>query len=170
MEEMCPRSDEDRKYMANKPYREALGSLMWAQVATRPDLSFAVGVLAHFQSNPGPLHWKALLHVLGYVKGMLDYKLTYSGQPDKDIKPVGFVDADYGGDLDSRRLTSGYVFMMAGGAVSWSSKRQPTVSLSTTEAEYIALTHSAQQALWMINFLAEIDLPQTFPVSIHADN
>ena len=88
--------------MIDKPYREVLGSLMWAQVATCLDLSFAVGVLACFQINPGPLHWKALLHVLGYVKGTVDYKLTYSKQLNNNIKPSGYVDADFGGDLDTQ--------------------------------------------------------------------
>lgn len=118
MEEMCPRIKEDHKYIANKPYREALGLLMWAQVATCSDLLFAIGLLICFQSNSSPSHWTALLHVLGYVKGTLKYKLTYSRQQDKDIKPVGFVNADYGGDVDSRKLTSEYVFIMAGDAVS----------------------------------------------------
>ena len=87
---------------------------MWVQVATRPDLSFAVGLLARFQSDPSPMHWNALVHVLGYVKGTLDYKLTYSREFGNSLKPVVYMDADYGGDLDTRRLTSGYVFMMAG--------------------------------------------------------
>lgn len=142
---------------------------MWAQVATHPDLSFAVGLLARFQSNPGPSHWKAMTHVLGYVKATLDYKITY--HRDKgSLKPLGYVDADHGGDLDMCRSTGGYVFLMAGGPVSWSSKRQPTVSLSTTEAEYMAMTRGSQQALWMYNFLSEIDVPQQFPLVLRADN
>ena len=118
---------------------------MWAQAATQPDLSYAVGLLARFQNKPGPAHWKALSHVMQYVNGTLDYCITY--RQGINIKPMGFVDSDYGGDLDTRRSTGGYVFTMAGGAVLWSSKRQPTVALSTTEAEYMALTCSTQQAL-----------------------
>ena len=91
---------------------------MWAQAATHPDLSFAVTMLARFQSNPGPAHWKLLLHVLAYVKGTLDYCIVYSKTLGGLIKPTGYVDADYGGDLNTRRSTSGYIFMMAGGPVS----------------------------------------------------
>ncbi|KNZ81205.1 Copia protein [Termitomyces sp. J132] len=148
---------------------QLLGALMWAQAATRPDLSFAVALLACFQANPGPAHWKALLHVLAYIKGTLDYKIVYSKELGGSIKPTGYVDSDYGGDLDTRRSTTGYVFLMAGGPVSWSSKRQQTVALSTTEAEYMAMMQGSQQALWMHNFLAEIDLAQPRPALLHVD-
>ncbi|KNZ75827.1 Copia protein, partial [Termitomyces sp. J132] len=147
-----------------------LGTLMWAQAATRPDLSFAVALLACFQANPGPAHWKTLLHVLAYVKGMLDYKIVYSKELGGLIKPTGYVDSDYGGDLDTCHLTAGYIFLMVGGPVSWSSKHQQTVALSTTEAEYMAMMRGSQQALWMHNFLAEINLVQPCPALLHVDN
>ena len=111
-----PKMDEDHHYMKDKPYREALGSCMWAQVATRPDIAYALSVLARFQTNPGPAHWKAMLHLLAYLKGTLHYKITY--QRGGNIDPIGFVDADYAGDIDTRRSTSGYVFTMASGPVS----------------------------------------------------
>lgn len=85
---------------------------MWWQLATRPDLSFTVSLLSRFQANPGIEHWKALMHVVGYIKNMMDYGLTYSR--DGDISPTAFVDANYGGCRDIRRSTSGYVFTMAG--------------------------------------------------------
>ena len=129
--------------MADKPYCQLLRALMWAQAATRPDLLFAINLLARFQSNPGPAHWKALLHVLVYVKGTLDYRIVYSKELGGSIKPTGYVDSDYGGDLDTRCSTSGYVFMMAGGPVSWSSKCQQTVLLLTTEAKYISMMRSS---------------------------
>ncbi len=89
---------------------------MWAQVATRPDLSFAVNMLARFQINPGPAHWKALMHVLAYIKATIDYKLTYHRGTEEGLKPYGYVDADYAGDLlDTGRSTGAYIFMMAGG-------------------------------------------------------
>lgn len=156
--------------MHDKPYRQLLGALMWAQAATRPNLSFAVTLLACFQSNPGLAHWKALLHMLAYVKGTLNYRIPYSRDLGGSTKPIGYVDADYGGDLDTRRSTSGYVFLMAGGPVSWSSKRQQTVALSTTEAEYMAMTHGSQQALWMHNFLSEINMEQRPPATILVNN
>ena len=162
------KTDEDQHFMMDKPYREALGSCMWVQVATRPDIAFAVSVLSHFQSNPGPAHWKAMLHLLAYLKGSINYKISYSWGG--DLAPIGFVDADYAGDIDTRGSTSGYVFTMAGGPVSWSSKRQATVALSTTEAEYMSLTRAAQQSLWMYSFMSEVGLTRNFPAILYGDN
>ena len=104
--------------MKDKPYTEALGCLMWAQVATRPNLSFAVNVLSRYQANPGPAHWNVILHTFAYVKGTLNYRITYYQGSANKLKPVSYVDADYGGNPDTCCSTSGYVFMMAGGPVS----------------------------------------------------
>jgi hypothetical protein len=141
---------------------------MWGQLATRPDLSFSVSLLARFQANPGVDHWNALLHVVGYIKNTMVYGLTYSR--DYDISPHAFVDADYGGCKDTRRSTSGYVFMMAGGAVAWSSKRQATVALSTVEAEYVAMSRCAQQMVWMHSWLQEVEIEHVIPGVIKCDN
>ena len=135
---MSPKTDSERKEMEGKPYCSILGSVMWGQLATRPDLSFSVSLLARFQANPGIEHWNTLLHVIGYIKNTVDYGLTYLR--DADLSPTTFVDANYGGCRDTHRSTSGYVFMMAGGAVTWSSKRQATIALSTVEAEYVAMS------------------------------
>lgn len=108
-------------------------------------------------------------HVLGYINGTLDYRIVYRKDAGS-VKPVGYVDSDYGGEMDSRRSTSGYVFLMAGGPVAWSSKCQPTVATSTTEAEYMAMARGAQQAMWMKNFLSEVFMEQEPPFTIHADN
>ena len=143
---------------------------MWAQVAMYLDLSFVITLLTCFQSNPGPAHWKSLLHVLTYIKHTLDYCITYSQDSEESIKPIGYVDADYRGDLDTHRSTLGYIFMMVGGPVSWSSKHQQMVALSTMEAEYMAMMHHSQQALWMHNFLLEIGLEQSLPAILHVDN
>ena len=109
---MCPQTDSERKEMADKPYRSVLGCIMWGQLATRPDLAFAVSLLARFQGDPGISHWNVLLHVVGYIKNTMDYGLTYSR--DSDLSPTAYVDADYGGCKDTRRSTSGYVVLMAG--------------------------------------------------------
>ena len=165
---MSPKTDSERAAMYDKPYRPLLGSVMWGQLATRPDLAFSVSLLARFQSNPGVEHWNALLHVLGYIKNTIDYGLTYSR--DSELSPTAFVDADYGGCKDTRRSTSGYVFMMAGGAVTWSSKRQATVALSTVEAEYVAMSRCAQQMVWMHSWLGEAEIEYTLPGLIKGDN
>src|SRR6266540_5846463 len=155
---MSPKTDSKKKEMADKPYRPVLGSVMWGQLATRPDLSFAVSLLTRFQADPGIEHWKGLLHVVGYIKNTMDYSLTYSR--DADLTPLTYVDADYGGCKDTHQSTSGYVFIMAGGAVTWSSKRQATAALSTVEAEYVeaeyvAMSRCAQQMVWMQTWLDE---------------
>ncbi len=131
---------------------------MWGQLATRPDLCFPVSLLACFQSNPGLAHWKALLHVLGYVKATIDYGIVFSR--DQSLIPIGFVDADYGGCCDTTRSTLRYVFTMAGGPVCWSSKHQATIALSTVEAKYVSLTRAAQQMMWVMSWMDEVELPQ----------
>ena len=154
--------------MDGKPYRAILGSVMWGQLATRPDLSFAASLLARFQINPGLDHWNGLLHVIGYIKNTMDYGLTY--YRDSTLSPVAYVDADYGGCRDTRRSTSGYVFIMAGGPVTWSSKRQTTVALSTVEAEYVAMSRCAQQMTWMQSWLGEANIKYDLPEVIKGDN
>jgi hypothetical protein len=164
----CPTTEEDRRYMADKPYRPLLGKLNWGAGGTRSDIIYGTGVLSRFQSNPGPAHWKAMLHMVAYIKGTLDYSITY--YRGVSVKPVTYVDASYADDYDTRRSTAGYGVWMAGGLVSWSSKRQPTVALSTTEAEYMSMTRAAQQVTWMYAFLDEVGLPQELPFTIHGDN
>ena len=156
---MSPKTDSERKEMADKPYQPVLGSIVWGQLATCPDLSFAVLLLSQFQANPGIEHWKSLLHIIGYIKNTMDYGLTYSCNA--ELTPVAYVDADYGGCCDTRCSTSGYVFMMAGGAVTWSSKHQATVTLSMVEAEYVAMSRCAQQMIWMQTWLDEVEVVHT---------
>ena len=91
--------------MKDKPYNEVLGSIMWAQSTTRPDLAFAENLLSRFQANPGRAHWNAMLHILGYIKGTLNYRITYIQGSAGGLKPVGYVDSDYAGDPDTRQST-----------------------------------------------------------------
>ena len=165
---MSPKTDSERQEMADKPYCPVLGSVMWGQLATRPDLSFAVSLLSRFQANPGIEYWKGLMHVIGYIKDTMDYGLTYSR--DADLTPLAYVDADCGGCRDTRRSTSGYVFTMAGGAVTWSSKRQATVALSTIEAEYVAMSRCAQQMIWMQTWLDKVEIEHDTPGIIRGDS
>jgi len=165
---MSPKTDSERKQMEDKPYRPVLGSVMWGQLATRPDLSFAVSLLSRFQSDPGIEHWNALMHVIGYIRNTMDYRLNYSR--DDDLTPLAYVDADYGGCRDTRRSTSGYIFTMAGGAVTWSSKRQAMVALSTVEAEYVAMSRCAQQMVWMQTWLDEVEIEHVMPGVIKGDS
>ena len=112
-------------------------------VATRPDLATAVGVLSQFASDPCPTHWQALKRVLRYLQATPTHGLEFTRGSCNNI--CGYSDADWAGDIESRRSTSGYVFMMNGGCISWRSKKQRTVALSSTEAEYMALSEKQRK-------------------------
>ncbi len=148
------------------PYSQLVGSLMYLSVSTRPDIAYAVGALARYMSCPTSVHWLAAKGVLRYLAGTRDYCLIFSGS---SLQLVGYCDADYAGDLDSRRSTTGYVFIMNGAAISWQSKRQPTIAASTTEAEYMAAAAAVKEALWLRKLLADFGL-NISTVDIMADN
>ena len=141
---------------------------MWGQLATRPDLSFSVSLLAHFQANPGIDHWNVLMHVIGYIKNTLNYGLTYSR--DAEFSLHAYIDADYGGCRDTCRSTSGHIFIMAGRPVTWASKRQTMVALSTVEAEYVAMSQCTQQMVWMQSWLREVEIDFPIPGLINGDS
>ena len=151
--------------MAGRPYREAVGSLMYAAVGTRPDISFAVGQVARFCDNPGSAHWEAVKRIFCYLKGTRDHWLVYG---EKEHSISGYTDAD-GMSNEDRHAISGYAFLIDGGAVSWSSKRQSIVTLSTAEAEYVAATHAAKEAVWLREFISEIYKPQD-PMTLYSDS
>lgn len=146
----CPTSENGKQEMKNVPYASAVGSLMHAMVCTRPDIAHAVGVVSRFLSNPGKEHWAAVKWILRYLRGTSKVCLCFgNGKYVLD----GFTDADMAGDVDSRKSTSGYLITFAGGAVSWQSKLKKCVALSTTEAEYIAITEACKEVLWMKKFI-----------------
>lgn len=136
--EMSPKTQQEVAGMEKVPYREALGALMFLNQGTRPDIASAITSLGRFVMNPGKVHWNALKRVFRYLKGTKKYTLTYYSSH-KNPTLTGYSDADWAENLDTRRFTTGYVFTLQGGAISWSSKRQATVVLSTTEAEYLAI-------------------------------
>ena len=153
----CPVTEEERDEMSSIPYASAVGSLMYAMVSTRPDIAHAVGTVSRYLSNPGKSHWNAVKWILRYLRGTSKLCICFGGS-----KPIleGFTDADMAGDLDGRKSTSGFLFTFAGGAISWQSKLQKCVALSTTEAEYIAATEAGKEMLWMKRFLLELGLSQ----------
>ena len=130
-----------------KQYQQMIGSLQYAAGGTRPDISFIVGVLARFCASPNQLHLMAVKRVFRYLKGTLDLALTYEMTRPDDL--IAYSDADWAGDRDFRRSTSGNVFVLAGSAITWSRKRQNSVALSTVEAEYMALSQATQEAVWL---------------------
>jgi hypothetical protein len=162
----CPSSNKEKENMASIPYSSAVGSLMYAMVCTRPDIAHAVGVVSRFMVNPGKEHWEAVKWIFRYLRGSSKSCLSFGSS-----KPVleGYTDADMAGDLDGRKSTSGFLFTFAGGAVSWQSKLQKYVALSTTEAEYIAATEAGKEMLWMKRFLQDLGLKQDEYV-VHCDS
>jgi hypothetical protein len=153
--------------MRDVPYREVVGSLMYAAIGTRPDISYTVGILSRFIENPGRAHWEAAKRVLRYLKGTRDLRMTYGGDNSEGL--VGYADAD-GSMNEDRRAVSGYALIINGGAVSWSSKRQEIVVLSTTEAEYVAATHAAKEIKWIRTFIGEIFTTLIHPTTLYSDN
>lgn len=142
--DMCPKTQEEKDYMARVPYASAIGSLMYAMMCTRPDICYVVGLVSRFQSNPGLAHWKAVKRILRYLKGTADYMLWYQAS---DLRLIGYSDADWGGDLDERKATSGYAFLLNNGAISWSNKKQSCIALSTMESEYVACSAAVQEGV-----------------------
>ena len=149
-------------------YQSAIGSLNYAAVATRPDLSTAVGKLSQHMTNPSSDHWAGVKRVLRYVKGTLDYGLEFTYSDSFFLR--GFSDADWAGCTDSRKSTSGSIFQLGNSTVSWSSKKQSVVALSSTEAEYVALCSASQEVVWLRNLLKEIGFPQLNSTLVYEDN
>ncbi|KAF8827518.1 hypothetical protein HHX47_DHR4000218 [Lentinula edodes] len=164
-----PLPAEEQRFMADKPYWSIVGAILWGQVCTRPDPAFAGSLLARYQLNPGREHWECVEWVAGYITYTIDYAITYRAPPTPTPDP-GQGLKPYAGCQDTYRSTSRYVFFMAGALVSWSSKRQAMVALSTTESEYIGLSRAAQQAIWLTSFLSEVDLAQEGPINMLGDN
>jgi hypothetical protein len=149
-------------------YQRAIGSIMYVMLGTRPDLAYAVSTLSQFSINPGPEHAQAIKRVLRYLQKTVNLGILYGGTQNLaveealqnlglvGINTIGFTDSDWAGDKDTRKSTSGYLFTLYGGAISWRSGKQPIVATSSTEAEYIACTEAAKEALWIRRILAEI--------------
>ena len=119
-------------------------SLMYAMLCTRPDIYFAMGMVSRYQLDHGEEHWTTVKHIFKYLQRMRDYMLVYY---DESLEPVGYTDFDFQSDIDSRESTSGYVFTFRGGAISWSVKQSNIVD-STMEAEYIAASEAAKEAMY----------------------
>ena len=146
------KATDSEECIDQQKFQSAVGSLLYLAMATRPDIMFAVSNVAKFSAHPTNQHWTGVKHILRYLKGTADYGLSFTPNASGDC--VGYADTDWGGDLDDRKSTSGYLFLISGGAVSWRSKKQTCVALSTAEAEYVALAGAAQEAVWMSQLTA----------------
>jgi hypothetical protein len=150
-------------------YQSAVGTLMYAMLGTRPDIAYAVSSVSRYASNPTEAHMTAVKRIFQYLRGTLDLQLTFRGEL-KDL--AGYSDSDWGGDPATYRSTAGFVFNIGSGAISWSSKRQPTIALSTCEAEYQAQTQAAKEAVWLRSLLQELNPvePTPYATIIYCDN
>ena len=149
--------------MQSVRYREAVGSLLWLANGTRPDIAFAVNQVARYMEDPGVKHWDAVLRIMQYLRGTQNVGIVFDGS----VTPKGtcgyfsypkanaevFVDADHGTNKDDRRSVTGYVFMLAGAPISWQSRSQTTVALSSMEAEYMAACAATRESLWLAMLL-----------------
>ena len=151
-----------------KLYQQMIGSLLYVQIGTRPDISFAVSRLAQYASNPSPHHIRLAKYVFCYLKGTSDLKLVYDGALGNGL--YGYSDSSWGDNLDDRHSTSGYVFLLADAAISWCSRKQKTAAQSTTEAEYMELAEAGNQAAWYRMFLEELGYDVKDPIPLHEDN
>ncbi|KAM6563895.1 hypothetical protein CsatB_023893 [Cannabis sativa] len=154
--------------MKDVPYSNAVGSIMYLMVSTRPDLGYAMSVLSKYMANPGKVHWLAMKWVFRYLLGTTKVGLIYNRQKANTIIE-GYSDSDYAGDRDNRRSTSAYFFLIGGNCVSWKVQLQPVVALSTTEAEYVATTEAIKEAIWLKGLMKELNLLKGVP-TVYSDS
>ena len=148
-------SEEDQLYLDNFPYRSLIGATLYLSMNTRPDISYAVGVLARYASKPTMAACDQLVHLMQYIRGSVDKGITFSGSI-ADMH--AFTDADWAGDLLTRRSTTGYVVFFCSGPIAWQSKLQTTVATSSMQAEYQAMYAGMQEVVWLRGVLAELGL------------
>lgn len=152
-----PATDKEFEEARHLDYPPIVGSVMYAATISRPDLAYPTGVLARFIGKWLMSHYKAAKHLLRYIRGATDLCLAFDEEAGKRIT-LGYADAGWGGCLDTRRSTTGYHFKTFGGLVAWKSRRQPTVALSTAEAETMASVDAAKQAVWLKRLLSDLNI------------
>ena len=165
--EYCPTEQEDIDEMKNVPYRELLGMLSYIANHSRPDISFATNLLSQVQLNPGRIHWEAAKRILRYLKGTRNLSLTW-GKSKEGL--TGYTDSGFASEDLNWKSMGGYVFTIAGGAISWAAKKQSLVALSTSEAEYIAMCEAVKELLWIRKLLTELFRPLNHAIRLYADN
>lgn len=164
---MGPSTPDEIEGMQDVPYMQAIGSLQFAAQVTRPDICYAVNLLSRFGQNPGKCHWSAIKRIFRYLKGTIDKQIVYQRRYD-ELK--GFCDADWASDLDERRSTSGYIYTMQAGAISWATKRQKTIALSTTEAEFMSMVSAIQELVWLRRLYTQLVPNEPVQITLNCDN
>ena len=166
----CPATVNDREAMSKVPYASAIGSIMYAMLCTRPDVSNALSLTSRYQSDPGVEHWTAVKNILKYLNRTKEMFLVYGG--DEQLVVKGYVDASFDTDKDDCKSQTGYVYILNGGAVSWRSCKQSVIAGSTVEAEYMAAAEASSEGVWIRNFITELGVvPSALdPLEILCDN
>ena len=162
----------------DREYLSAVGSILYLAIGTRPDLAFAVQNVSRHMNATGQQHWEAVKRIMRYLQGTKDLGITYGIKSEEQLQGyvgntsilLGFCDSDFAGDADTRRSTTAYVFMVHGGVVSWASRLQPTVALSSVEAEYMCACAAAQEAVYLRRLLGNLGFGQKEATTIYADN
>jgi hypothetical protein len=177
--EQLQAEEQDRKTeenMVNRThYMSAVGGLIYLSVVSRPDISYAVSKAGQHMADPTMADMIKVKRIFRYLKGTSNYMLKYHKNGNTEL--MGYSDADWAGDQETRKSTSGYVFLLAGAAISWSSKRQQSVALSSTEAEYMAMSGAIQEAVYLKTLLVDLKYNtnvllhlQNTPLELHVDN
>ena len=149
-------------------YQHIIGTLIYATIGTRPNITFAATRLSQFNNNPTKEHIKYAKYILGYLKGTKEIKIKYNGS--SDARLIGYSDSDWDENRDDRHSTSGHVFLVANGAISWASQQQKMVALSVGKVEYMELASTGQQAACLRSFSREIGFPIEGPIPLCSDN
>lgn len=151
------------------PYAQAVGSLMYVMTATRPDIAYSVSLVSRYLSNPSSSHVTAVKRITRYLKQTINLNLTYKAKITNEV--IGYCYSDYASDPDDSKSVGGYAFLYGGAAISWNSKKQPNVATSSCEAEYMALSAAAKEALWIKKLLNDLRLQiAKDPITIYCDN
>lgn len=167
--EMSPKTLEEVDSMRKIPCASAVGSFMYAMLCMRPNICYTVGIVSRYQSNLGAKHWESVKHILKYLRRTKNYMLVYSGS---DLMHVGYTDSDFQSDPNSRKSTSGSMFTLNGGAIVWRSVKQSCVSESTMEVEYVATSEAIKEAVWLENFLRDLEVIPNLeqPMVVYCEN
>jgi len=149
------KSEEAADPERRRRFQTVIGSLLYLMLGTRPDIAFAVTKLAQYAANPSKDHLDKALYICRYLVGTQHYRLTYDGASGQGLSAC--TDSDWASDTTSRRSQSGYFVKLAGGLISWTSRAQKTIALSSTEAEYMALSDCSRQMVWMHTLMGELN-------------
>ncbi|XP_031248897.1 secreted RxLR effector protein 161-like [Pistacia vera] len=144
----CPKTKAELIRMESVPYLNVVGSVMYDMISNRLDLSYAISMQSRFMANPGSEHWATLKWVLRFINSSLDVGLEFCKRHDS-LDMVGFVDSDFASDKDLRKSTTSYYFTLGGNCISWKSQLQPVITLSSTEAECIAIVDVFKETMWL---------------------